>query len=160
MRALSLLSVGGYPAVYWLAHYYALRQLLPCSRDIVLAQMVRLLFGPRSYDITRLLIQMLAQDLDTGLALHSLVEHQKIEPARIQPPLLVCHGDHDAIVDTAERWQPWLKSSDRTWVAAQGHHFFHFDQARPVAATLLDHWQRVDRLRPVSVAPALLKASH
>ena len=159
VRSLTLLSVGGNPAVNWHAHYYALRQLLPCSREIVLAQMVRLLFGPRSYDITRLLIQMLAQDLDTGLALHSLVEHQDIEPARIRPPLLVCRGDHDAVVDTADRWQPWLTSRARIRVAPKGHHIFHFDQPRQVEAAILKHWQQVDRLNPVSIAPVLLNAS-
>ncbi|MEM9482817.1 MAG: alpha/beta hydrolase [Cyanobacteria bacterium P01_F01_bin.116] len=154
VRSLTLLSVGANPAINWHAHYYALRQLLPCSRDIVLAQMVRMLFGPRSYDITRLLMQMLARDLDTGLALHSLAGHQEIRAVQIQPPLLVCRGDHDAVVDSAERWQPWLKSSDRVWSCPGGNHFFHFDQPRQVEPIILKHWQQVDQLSPVSISPA------
>ncbi|MEM9979854.1 MAG: alpha/beta fold hydrolase, partial [Cyanobacteria bacterium P01_D01_bin.2] len=72
VRSLTLLSVNANPAVNWQAHYYALRQLLPCSSEIVLDKMVRMLFGSCSYDITRILIQILEQDIDTGLALHSL----------------------------------------------------------------------------------------
>jgi pimeloyl-ACP methyl ester carboxylesterase len=160
VRSLTLLSVGANPAVNWHIHYYALRQLLPCSREMVLVQMVRMLFGPRSYDITRLLVQMLAQDLDTGLALHSLVAHQEIASSQIKPPLLVCRGANDAVVETAERWRPWLKPSDRIWNCPQGHHFFHFDQPRQVETIILKHWQQVDQLNPISIAPALLNLSH
>lgn len=160
VRSLTLLSVGGDPAVNWHAHYYALRHLLPCSREIVLAQMVRMLFGPRSHDITRLLVQLLAQDLDTGLALHSLVGNQDIEAKPIKPPLLVCRGANDAVVETAERWRPWLKSGDDVWTCPQGNHFFHFDYPRQVESIILNHWQQVDQLRPISIAPALLNSSH
>ena len=151
IRSLTLLSVGAKPAVNWHAHYYALRQLLPCGRDMVLAQMARMLFGPRSCDITRVLVQMLEQDLDAGLALHSLVECQEIESTKIQPPLLVCRGAYDAVVDTAERWQPLLKPDDRVWTCPQGHHFFHFDQPRLVETAILNHWQQVERLNLTAV---------
>ncbi|MEA5464575.1 alpha/beta fold hydrolase [Leptothoe sp. PORK10 BA2] len=146
VRSLTLLSVGVNPAVNWHAHYYALRQLLPCSREIVLAQMVRMLFGSRSCDITRALVQVLAQDLDAGFALHSLVNCQAIKGAKIQPPLLVCQGGHDALVDSAERWQPLLKSGDRVWTCPNSHHFFHFDYPRLVEAKLLNYWQQVEQL--------------
>ncbi len=140
VQSLTLLSVGANPGVNWHAHYYALRQLLPCSREIVLAQVVRMLFGPRSCDITRVLVEMLKQDLDSGLALHSLVNCQEIQSTQIQPPLLVCQGAHDAVVNTSECWQPLLKPSDRIWTCPQGHHFFHFDQPRLVETTILNHW--------------------
>lgn len=160
VRSLTLLSVGANPGVNWHAHYYALRQLLPCSRGIVLAQMVRMLFGVRSCDITRALVQVLAQDLDAGLALHSLVDCQAIQSAKIQPPLLVCQGDHDAVVSSAVRWQPLLKSGDRVWTCPNGHHFFHFDHPRLAATTLLDYWQRVEQLENMrdqaNAMPALL----
>ena len=152
VRSLTLLSVGANPAVNWHAHYYTLRQLLPCSREIILAQLVRTLFGPRSQDITRFLIQVLIQDLDTGLALHSLVDHQTIEPNRIQVPLLVCRGAHDVVVDTVECWQPWLKSDDRVWACPKGHHFFHFDYPRQVESIILKRWQQLDRFSSVAVA--------
>ncbi|MEM6255398.1 MAG: alpha/beta hydrolase [Cyanobacteria bacterium P01_D01_bin.156] len=159
VKSLTLLSVGANPAVNWHAHYYALRQLLPCSREVVLAQMVRILFGPRSHGITRSLVHMLAQDLDTGLALHSLLDRQSVKPARVKVPLLVCQGGHDAVVDGATQWQPWLKSSDRIWTCPEGHHFFHFDQPRQVETAVLNHWRQVDQLMPVSMTPTLLNLS-
>ncbi len=157
VRSLTLLSVGANPAVNWHAHYYALRQLLPCSREIVLGQMVRMLFGPRSYDITRLLIQMLERDLDAGLALHSLVGSQEIEPTQVQSPLLVCRGAHDAIVDAAERWQPWLKSEDRVWSCPQGHHFFHFDHPHFTESTIFNYWKQVEQQDYFPATAALVK---
>ncbi|MEO0868839.1 MAG: alpha/beta hydrolase [Cyanobacteria bacterium J06642_11] len=160
VRSLTLLSVGANPAINWHAHYYALRQLLPCSREVVLAQMVRMLFGARSHDITRSLVHLLAQDLDTGLALHSLLENQEIQSAQVGVPLLVCQGEHDAVVSgRAAGWQPWLKPADSVWTCPQGHHFFHFDQPRQVETAVLKHWRHVDQLRPISIAPSLLKLS-
>lgn len=160
VRSLTLLSVGGNPAVNWHAHYYALRQLLPCSREIVLAQMVRMLFGRRSCDITHALMYQLAQDLDTGLALHSLVNRQTIKAAQIEPPLLVCQGEHDAIVASSAGWQSLLKPSDYIWTCPKGHHFFHFDQPGLVETTLLNYWQQIEQLgqtkEPTTVIPALL----
>ena len=152
VRSLTLLSVNANPAVNWQAHYYALRQLLPCSREVVLAQMVRMLFGACSYDITRILLQMLEQDLDMGLALHSLAGAQTLDSAQVEPPLLVCRGAQDAVVDAAERWQPWLKASDRIWTCPDGHHFFHYDQPRRVETILLDHWQQVEQHRPAAAS--------
>ena len=145
VRSLTLLSVGANPGVNWHAHYYALRQLLPCSREIVLAQMVKMLFGSCSCDITRVLVELLKQDLDSGLALHSLVNCQEIESTQIEPPLLVCRGANDAVVSSVERWQPLLKSDDRLWTCPEGHHFFHFDQPRLVETTILNHWQHLDQ---------------
>ena len=155
VKSLTLLSVGVNPAVNWHAHYYALRQLLPCSRDIVLAQMVRMLFGDRNCDITRALMQLLAQDLDSGLALHSLINCQEVKAAAVQPPLLVCQGDRDAVVDTAGHWQPLLKPNDRIWTCPQGHHFFHFEQPKLVKTTLLNHWQQADRFDKTPIATVL-----
>ncbi|NEP59648.1 MAG: hypothetical protein F6K31_21985 [Symploca sp. SIO2G7] len=112
-----------------------------------------MLFGPRSHDTNRSLIQILAQDLDTGLALHSLVAHQIVESAQVRVPLLVCRGAYDAVVADAKHWQSWIKADDRIWVCPQGYHFFHFDYPRQTEAVVLDHWQRVDQL--VSVASGL-----
>lgn len=155
VKSLTLLSVGVNPAVNWHAHYYALRQLLPCSREIVLAQMVRMLFGGRGCDITRALVQILANDLDSGLALHSLVTCQEIKAAQVQPPLLICQGGHDAVIDSAERWQRLLKPDDYLWTCPKGYHFFHFDQPRLVATTLLNHWRRVEQSIHTSSVHAL-----
>ena len=117
VRSLTLLSVNANPAINWHAHYYALRQLLPCSRSLVLAQMAKALFGPRPYDLTKILVDALGQDLDTGLALHSLVSHQDIAATAIEPPLLVCYGSQDDILNPPlhEHWQHHLKPTDALW---------------------------------------------
>ncbi|MEO1591736.1 MAG: alpha/beta hydrolase [Cyanobacteria bacterium J06632_22] len=153
VKSLTLLSVNATPAVNWHAQYYALRQLLPCSRDIVVAQMARLLFGPRSYDLTRVLVELLKQDLDTGLALHSLASHNTFDPAGIEPPLLVCYGGQDDILNRPmhECWQPYLKSSDALWQCSSGRHFFHFEQPKAVAQAIQHYWRQLSER---AVAPA------
>ncbi len=145
VRSLTLLSVNASPAINWHAHYYALRQLLPCSRDVVTAQMVKLLFGSRSFDLTKLLVNVLKQDLDAGLSLHSLVSRHDIVPAAIEPPLFVCYGSHDDILDQPvhQSWQPYLKSTDVLWQCTGGRHFFHFDQPKVVAQAIRQYWQQL-----------------
>lgn len=145
VRSLTLLSVNATPTTNWHAHYYALRQLLPCSRDIVVAQMAQLLFGPRGYDITKALVEILKQDLDTGLALHSLASRSDIAPGPIEPSLLICYGSHDGILNLPmhERWQPHLKAGDQLWQCTEGRHFFHFDQPKSTAQAIRQYWQQL-----------------
>ena len=143
VRSLTLLSVGERPAITWHARYYALRRLLPCSRSVVLGHMVRLLFGPCSYDKPRQLAALLQQDLDRGLSLHSLARPQPVELIPTVPPLLVCCGGADFSASDREGWQPQLKPGDRWWACPGGHHFFHFEQPRAVAAAITAHWQRL-----------------
>ena len=142
VKSLTLLSVGASPAINWHSQYYALRQLLPCSRDLVLAQMVRLLFAKQGRSLTQPLMQVLERDLDTGLALHSLVQRTEIAAGGIEPPLFLCMGEQDGIIDdlARERWQPYLKPSDRLWQCPQGNHFFHFDYPKPVVSAIRDYW--------------------
>jgi len=148
VRSLTLLSVNAVPTVNWHAHYYALRQLLPCSRDIVIAQMARLLFGPRSYDITRALVNVLKEDLDDGLALHSLVSQSKVLTGTVESPLLVCCGRQDGVLSypAHARWQPYLKPHDMLWQCAEGHHFFHFDYPKQVAQAITHYWRSLPAL--------------
>ncbi|MEM9164008.1 MAG: alpha/beta hydrolase [Cyanobacteria bacterium P01_F01_bin.4] len=143
VQSLTLLSVGASPALNWHSQYYGLRQMLPCGRDIILAQMVRLLFGPQGHRLTRALMQVLERDLDTGLSLHSLVGRTEIAAGGITPPLLICFGGQDSIVDSAmqDRWQPFLKPGDHLWICPQGHHFFHFDHPKQVESTIRGYWR-------------------
>lgn len=90
VRSLTLLAVGVYPAVDWQAHYYVLRQLLPCSNQIVLAQMVRTLFGHSDRWQVKKLVQLLEQDLQTSPSPHSLFQRGRIPPGGVDVPLLVC----------------------------------------------------------------------
>ncbi|MEM8804898.1 MAG: alpha/beta hydrolase [Cyanobacteria bacterium P01_G01_bin.38] len=142
VKSLTLLSVGASPAANWHSQYYGLRQMLPCSRDIILAQMVRLLFGPQGHRLTLALMQVLERDLDTGLSLHSLAGRTEIAAGGIAPPLLICFGEQDGIVGGSmqDQWQPFLKPEDRLWHCPQGHHFFHFDHPKRVANAIRDYW--------------------
>lgn len=164
VASLTLLSVNALPAVNWQAHYYALRQLLPCSRNMILAQMTRLLFGEKPVRFARSLSKLLARDLDSNLTLHSLAHHTHIAPDTLEVPLLVCNGELDGIVrapkPTAEatattttststntsdntQWETWLKPEDRLWLCPGGNHFFHFQHYTVVANRILDYWQQV-----------------
>ncbi|MEO1351080.1 MAG: alpha/beta hydrolase [Cyanobacteria bacterium J06635_15] len=143
VRSLTLISVGANPAVNWHAHYYALRQLLPCRREMILGQMARLLFGVQSMAAMTALIQLLKQDLDSQLTLHSLVNHTVLTCGGIEPPLFVCHGAHDVVIDsnTQVQWRDWLKPHDRLWHCPEGKHFFHYDYPKRVAQVIHDYWQ-------------------
>lgn len=145
VASLTLLSVSAMPAVNWQAHYYALRELLPCSREMILAQMTRLLFGSQPIRFSKALSQLLARDLDSNLTLHSLAHHTKISPGGTDVPLLICNGEIDGITRTHQpaEWQAWLKPSDRLWQCPAGNHFFHFKHSAVVANRIIDYWQQV-----------------
>lgn len=145
VASLALLSVGAMPAVNWQAHYYALRQLLPCSREIILAQMSRLLFGSQSIRFAKALMQLLARDLDSNLTLHSLAHHTEIPAGGTDVPLLICNGENDSVVCAQKQtlWHDWMKPGDRLWQCPQGHHFFHFQHPTIVANRIADYWQQL-----------------
>jgi pimeloyl-ACP methyl ester carboxylesterase len=138
--------------VEWQSHYYALRELLPCDRRAILIQMARMLFGPQALGQTMAQAKTLAQVLDTEFTPHSIGCHSQFSPGGIMPPLLVCRGDHDTIVDpqVEEQWQQWLKPGDRLWSCPEGRHFFHHDHPQPVSQTILAFWQSL-----VSPTPSL-----
>lgn len=152
VKSLTLLSVGPSPATNWHSQYYSLRQMLPCSRDIILAQTVRLLFGRQGQSTTRALMKVLERDLDTGLALHSLAGYTEIASGGITPSLFICLGGQDGVIDSLmqDRWQPFLKPGDRLWSCPQGNHFFHFDDPKQVASQIRDYWQSV-ALQPLNL---------
>ncbi|NJM96430.1 MAG: alpha/beta hydrolase [Phormidesmis sp. RL_2_1] len=155
VASLTLLSVGALPAVNWQAHYYALRRLLPCSREMVLAQMTRLLFGQQPCRLTKAIAQLLSQDLDNHLTLHSLAHHTKISPGGVEVPLLVCSGEFDAIVSFQQQqaWYDWMKPGDRLWVCPQGHHFFQFHHFEAVADAIAQHWQTLSTGSQITFTP-------
>jgi pimeloyl-ACP methyl ester carboxylesterase len=146
VRSLTLLSVGAHPAIDWQAHYYAQRQLLPCSRYILLAQMVASLFGPQTRSMTRYLVRRLEKDLDESLSLHTLFKHGSIPPDGVAVPLMVCASEDDTVVPPTEfaHWQNWLKPGDRYWQCPSGRHFFHYFHPRLVGNEILDFWQSLD----------------
>ena len=179
VASLTLLSVGANPAISWQAHYYALRRFLPCSREIVLAQMARLLFGAQPQRFTIALSKLLARDLDSNLSLHSLVHHEAIAPGGVEVPLLVCYGAHDVVFQSQgsprskeqgqekdkesakekvpTHWHSWLKPGDRLWACPNGKYFFHFNHPIVTASRISDFWQQItpDEARENSSAQVL-----
>jgi len=145
VASLTLLSVNAAPAVNWQAHYYALRKLLPCSREIILGQMTRLLFGQQAPRFTTALAQLLAKDLDSNLTFHSLGHQSHIPAGGVEVPLLVCNGEQDNVTDAQQQggWRTLMKPGDRLWHCPRGQHFCHFYQHRAVAKTILDYWAQL-----------------
>jgi len=150
VASLTLLSVGPLPAVNWQAHYYVLRDHVPCSRERLLGQMTQLLFGKQSYRFAKALAILLRKDLDSNLTLHSLASRTQILPGGVSMPLLVCNGQDDVIVrsqkDIGKRthhnihWTDWMKPTDQLWECPEGNHFFHFHHASPAAETIKTFW--------------------
>lgn len=142
VRSLTLLSVGVYPAIDWQAHYYTQLQLLPCSRDRVLAQMVHHLFGYQSRPSLRELQQVLEQDLSHSLSPHTLYQRASFFPGEVPVPLLVCGSQDDQIIDPngLQGWQPWLKKGDRLWQCTAGRYFFHYFHPQPVGEQIVEFW--------------------
>ncbi|MEL6491232.1 MAG: alpha/beta hydrolase [Cyanobacteria bacterium J06621_3] len=146
VASLTLLSVNAQAAINWQAHYYALRQLLPCGREVILAQMARMLFGHQPRRFSKALAQLLANDLDRSMSLHSLAYNTEIPIGATSVPLLVCNGEQDSIVQAqrATLWRKHMKSGDRLWQCPEGYHFFHFHHAMAVTQTIAKHIHSIE----------------
>lgn len=142
VKSLTLLAVGVHPTVDWKAHYYTQLEQLPCSRTMILSQVVYALFGKQPRQLMQGWIQLLERDLMESLSLHSPCQPFSLFPQGVDVPLLVCGSQNDAIVDPTQiqGWQPWLKPGDRLWLAPGGRHFFHADYAFSVSREILDFW--------------------
>ncbi|MEM9447500.1 MAG: alpha/beta hydrolase [Cyanobacteria bacterium P01_E01_bin.6] len=149
LKSLTLLSVGATPSINWQAHYYALRKLLPCDREIVLVQMVRTLFGPQQMSHAKCFAKLLERVLDTELTPHSLATYAGLAKGGITVSLLVCRGEYDTIIDpnAYQKWQQWLKPGDRLWTCPQGRHFFHHNEPQRCSQVILDFWQQIGTLK-------------
>ncbi|MGF1457491.1 MAG: alpha/beta fold hydrolase [Leptolyngbyaceae cyanobacterium] len=143
VQSLTLLSVGADPKISWHSHYYALRNLLPCDRTMVLQQIVRLLFGPCPPRQACRVGQLLSDVLDRELAPHSLTSQDGLLLSGVSVPLLVCQGAQDVILDPNSQlqWNAFLKSGDRIWRCPEGRHFFHYESPQPTAKTILNFWK-------------------
>ncbi|MEL6351785.1 MAG: alpha/beta hydrolase [Cyanobacteria bacterium J06627_28] len=172
VASLTLLSVSDQPAINWQAHYYALRHLLPCSREIILGQMTRLLFGQQAPRFTKALSQLLSKDLDSNITLHSIAHKTQIPSGGVDVPLLVCNGEIDDITGTqpALNWHKQLKEGDRYWQCPEGNHFFHFQQYKETAKVIADYWAELpkplsmssmgDRIETRSTTPTMQVSAH
>jgi pimeloyl-ACP methyl ester carboxylesterase len=145
VKSLTLLSVGVHPSIDWHAHYYARFQLLPCSREMILAQMVCSLFGKQPKSSIRYWIEMLERDLATSLSPHTLFQRMSIPPAGVSVPLLITGAQDDAVIDPEriQAWEPYLKAGDRLWQCERGQHFFHFFYPQIVSQQIAEFWSSV-----------------
>ncbi|USR90583.1 alpha/beta hydrolase [Phormidium yuhuli AB48] len=143
VKTLSLLGVGCHPAIDWQAHYYVQRQLLPCSREMLLGQMVRSIVGSCSWEDTKLGIKILEADLLRSPSPHSLYHRDHISPAGVAVPLFVCGSRGDTIVDRRQLqgWIPWLKRGDRLWEHPGNTHVFHYFDPNSVGDHIRSFWQ-------------------
>jgi pimeloyl-ACP methyl ester carboxylesterase len=143
VHSLTLLGVGAWLMVDWIAHYYLHLQLLPCSRRQVLAQLIPDLFGMQNPTVTRYLASLLEKELAVSPSPNSLFQQTNLMPRSLSIPLLVCGSTNDPVVDSRalKEWQPWLKVGDRLWQSTEGHHFFHCFYPQPVAEQIVDFWR-------------------
>ncbi|MGB7444281.1 MAG: alpha/beta hydrolase, partial [Coleofasciculaceae cyanobacterium] len=146
VKSLTLLAVGVQPAVDWQAYYYTQRQLLPCSRNLILTQMAYNLFGNQSQYTTEYLVQVLEQDLNYSPSPHSLWQRKTISPRKVQVPLMVCGSQDDFIIppNTLRGWWTLMKEGDRLWECPQGHHFFHYFYPQMVSKEILKFWKLLE----------------
>ncbi|PSN18070.1 hypothetical protein C7271_14455 [filamentous cyanobacterium CCP5] len=156
VRSLTLLSVAASLSHTWHAHYYAMRELLPCSRSMVLAQMARLMFGPQRPGRAKALVGVLARDLDTSLTLHSLARRSRLANGDVRPPLLVGYGGYDTLIDpqTQQDWLTWMKPTDELWSCQGGRHFFQYEYPQATAEQIVAFWHRTEQRNQLVAATA------
>ncbi|MTJ54771.1 alpha/beta hydrolase [Anabaena sp. UHCC 0253] len=153
VRSLTLLSVSSQPAHTWHTHYYVQRDLFTISREQILANSVRNLFGKQPYDITKKLMTALDKDLDQTPLSHSLFKLVDLPKGGVSMPMMVCGSKNDSIVDSPalHNWLKYFKPEDHLWEYPKGHHFFHYFYPQPVGEQILSFWQ-LHHLQPMMVS--------
>jgi pimeloyl-ACP methyl ester carboxylesterase len=159
VRSLTLLSVAAQPAATWHTHYYIQRQLLPYSRDRLLAQTVGSLFETTPPPLVNSFVSALAKDLEASPNGHSLFRLANLTKGGIAAPLLVSGSYTDPIAspETLYEWQSYLKPSDAMWMYPKGRHFFHYFHPQAVSDRIQAFWQVLEQSTPVA---ALIPSEH
>lgn len=144
VQSLTLLAVAAQPAVTWHTHYYVQRQLLPISREQVLVNTVRSLFGHKPPFGIAKLVTVLERDLEDSPSEHSLFKQVNLPTMGVDMPLMVCGCRTDSVVNPPilSEWQTLLKPEDTLWECFAGHHFFHHFYPRLVGEQILHFWRR------------------
>ncbi|WP_299489037.1 alpha/beta hydrolase [Acaryochloris sp. IP29b_bin.137] len=142
VRSLTLLGVGAWASLDWIAHYYFHLQFVPCSRHHVLTQLVSDLFGEQNATVTCYLSRLLEQEMAVSPSPHNLFQRYNLPPDEVPVPLLLCGSENDLVVDSRalKEWEGWMKDCDRIWLCQDGYHFFHCFYPQSVAAQVLDFW--------------------
>ncbi len=143
VRSLTLLSVAAQPAATWHTHYYVQRQLLPYSRDRLLAQTVGSLFGATPTHLVCAFVKALERDLEESPNGHSLFRLTNLTKGGVAVPLLIggSYTDPIASPETLCEWQSYLKPSDAMWMYPKGRHFFHYFHPQAVSDRIRAFWQ-------------------
>ena len=151
VRSLTLLSVGAYPALDWQTYYYTQRNLLPCSRQVLLTRMVDILFDCSSKPMTKALVKILGQELDDSLSPHSLVKCLSLAPIQVAVPLLVCGSVDDVVVAPHQlrSWQQYFSedAESKLWVCPGGRYFFHYFYPQQTGEQILNFWRSLPSYR-------------
>lgn len=153
VRSLTLLAVASQPAHTWHAHYYVQRSLFTISREQVLANSVRNLFGKQSHHTTKKLMSALDKDLDQTPLSHSIFKLVDLPKGGVSMPMMVCGSNNDPIVDppALQDWLKYFKPEDNLWECPQGHHFFHYFYPQEVGQQILSFWQ-LYHLQPMLIS--------
>jgi len=159
VKSLTLLGVGAAPAIDWQAHYYQMRKLLPCSQDIVLGRMVRMMFGYQSNSNVAKLVEILKQDLHKAPTTQSLYQLDRVESGGVSMPMMVCGSENDGICDRSnlQGWSDYLKGDDILWTSPEGYHFFHYFFPECTGRKVIKFWQNVKARSQVSSEQILLE---
>jgi pimeloyl-ACP methyl ester carboxylesterase len=143
VSSLTLLGVAAQPAETWHAHYYVQRLLLATSREQVLANNVRSLFGNQPISTVKELVKALDKDLEKSPCMHSLCRIVNLPRGGVSMPLMVCGSTSDPIVapPALHEWTAYLKKEDTIWECPTGNHFFHYFNSQEVGNQILNFWQ-------------------
>jgi pimeloyl-ACP methyl ester carboxylesterase len=153
VRSLTLMAVAAQPAMTWQAHYYVQRHMWTSSREVVLANNVRSLFGKNPPYGVKNLMSLLQRDLEESPSLHSLFKIVNLPKGGVSMPLLVCGSKSDPVVSPPAlyEWVTYFKSEDTLWECAAGNHFFHFFYPEKVGNEIVNFWQRFEEQVPTQV---------
>ena len=152
VKSLTLLGVNSHPVIDWQAYYYQMRKLLPCSQEMLLARMVRMMFGYQSRENVIELIKILKKDLVTAPTNHSLYRLDRVASGGVPMPMAIFGSENDGIIDrpALDGWRDYLKEDDLLWTDVSGHHFFHYFFAERTGEKIIEFWQRVEARSLVS----------
>ena len=146
VKSLTLLGVGSQPAINWQAHYYVQRQMFFLSREQILANNARTLFGYQPSHTMKKLVAALDKDLQESACPHSPFRITHLSKGGVQMPLMVCGCKTDTVISRPllHDWYNWLKPEDRLWECPRGLHFFHYFYPQHVGQQILNFWQNVN----------------
>lgn len=147
VKSLTVLGVGANAGWDWVSYYYIMRSNLQCSHEIILAKVVKNLFGYHNQYYQKAFIQLLEKALLYSLSPHSLYQRFNLPVTQIHSPLMICGSKNDKVVswNEIEKWQPYLKEEDYLWQCPQGEHFFHYFEPKLLSEEIVNFWHLLSK---------------